>query len=137
VVLWHERDISHSSVERIIAPDATVLVDFILSRLTGLVTGLVVKPVKMIQNLLLTGGLYNSQEILLALCRAGLSRVDAYALVQSKAMAAASGQGDFRALIEADPNITKHLSPDDLQSIFSLHRFSRFTTEIFHRIGLK
>ncbi|MDR3135803.1 MAG: adenylosuccinate lyase [Deltaproteobacteria bacterium] len=136
VVLWHERDISHSSVERLIAPDATVLVDFMLHRLAGLVSGLVVKPDKMLQNLQLTGGLYNSQEILLALCSSGLSRVEAYSLVQSKALAAASGQGDFRKLIEADTAISGRLGSGELDSIFSHHRFSRFTTEIFERLGL-
>jgi adenylosuccinate lyase len=136
VVLWHERDISHSSVERLIAPDATVLVDFMLSRLTGLVSGLVVKPERMLKNLNLTGGLYNSQEILLALCRSGLSRVEAYALVQSKAMAAASGQGDFKALLMADPQIADRLKPGELESIFGPHRFGRHAAGIFKRIGL-
>jgi adenylosuccinate lyase len=136
VVLWHERDISHSSVERLIAPDATVLIDFMLHRLSSLISGLVVKPEKMLKNLHLTGGLYNSQEILLALCRSGLSRVEAYGLVQSKALAAASGQLDFRKLIEADSEITNRLKPGELETIFSLHRFSRFTTDIFNRLGL-
>jgi adenylosuccinate lyase len=136
VVLWHERDISHSSVERLIAPDATVLVDFMLGRLRGLIAGLVVKPEKMLQNLNLTGGLYNSQEILLALCRSGLSRVEAYALVQKKALTAASSQLDFRKLIESDPAIAERLSPQELDSIFSLHRFSRYTQEIFSRVEL-
>jgi adenylosuccinate lyase len=136
VVLWHERDISHSSVERLVAPDATVLLDFMLHRLTGLVAGLVVKPQKMLDNLALTGGLYNSQELLLALCRHGLSRVEAYALVQSRAMAAASGQGDFRELVEADAAIMDRLSPSELEAVFSPHRFSRWTREIFQRLGL-
>ncbi|MDR2301073.1 MAG: adenylosuccinate lyase [Deltaproteobacteria bacterium] len=136
VVLWHERDISHSSVERLIAPDATVLVDFMLSRLKGLISGLVVKPEKMLDNLRLTGGLYNSQEILLALCRSGLSRVAAYALVQNKAMAAANGEGDFKTLIQQDPAISERLSAEELESIFNPHRFSRHTSEIFRRVGL-
>jgi adenylosuccinate lyase len=136
VVLWHERDISHSSVERIIAPDVTTLIDFMLNRLTGLISGLAVKPTKMLSNLELTAGLYNSQEILLTLCRSGLSRAKAYALVQAKAMAAASGQGDFKELVEADPAIMDRLGPGGLEPIFSLHRFSRFTTDIFQRLDL-
>ncbi|MDR0621129.1 MAG: adenylosuccinate lyase, partial [Deltaproteobacteria bacterium] len=136
VVLWHERDISHSSVERLIAPDATVLVDFLLSRATGLIAGLTVKPERMLQNLALTGGLYNSQEILLALCRSGLSRVEAYALVQSRAMAAAAGQGDFRTLVEAEPKIAQRLAPGQLDEIFGLHRFGRHAQEIFARVGI-
>jgi adenylosuccinate lyase len=137
VVLWHERDISHSSVERIIAPDITVLLDFILSRLTSLVAGLVIRPDRMAENINLTGGLYHSQEIMLALCQSGLSRLQAYELVQKRAMEASDQKGDFRRLIETDPAITKSLSKEKLTEIFSGHRFSRYTQEIFDRLGLK
>jgi adenylosuccinate lyase len=136
VVLWHERDISHSSAERFIAPDATVLIDFMLVRLRGLVDGLVIKPEKMAQNLALTGGLYNSQEILLALCRSGLSRVKAYGLVQAVSMKAHEGGGSFRDLALADPEIGRRLSAEEIDRIFDPSRFSRHTQEIFKRLGL-
>ncbi|MDR0354459.1 MAG: adenylosuccinate lyase [Deltaproteobacteria bacterium] len=137
VVLWHERDISHSSAERIIAPDATVLLDFMLARAKGLVDGLVVKPERMQENLSLTKGLYNSQEILLALCRSGLSRVEAYALVQDKAMAAAAGRGDFKTLVAEDKEISGRLKPGELDEIFDGKRFSRHVSEIFKRLNLE
>jgi adenylosuccinate lyase len=136
VVLWHERDISHSSVERLIAPDATILTDFLLHRLSGLVANLFVKPERMLQNLEITGGLYNSQEILLSLCRSGLSRVEAYGLVQDKALTAANGKGDFRELLKSDKAVTSHLKNSEIDSIFKLTRFSRFTHEIFQRLGI-
>ena len=96
LVLWHESDISHYSVERLVAPDATILTDFILSRLKGLVEGLVVRPERMLENLRMTGGLYHSQEVMLRLIRSGLLRTEAYALVQRRALAAADGEGDFK-----------------------------------------
>jgi adenylosuccinate lyase len=136
VVLWHERDISHSSAERIIAPDATILVDFLICRLSYLVANMSVNPQRMMENLQITRGLYNSQEVMLSLCRAGLSRVEAYSLVQAKAMAAAKGEGDFRTLLEADPLITAHLKPSQLNSIFKLTRFNRYTHETFKRLGI-
>ncbi|MDR1657984.1 MAG: adenylosuccinate lyase [Deltaproteobacteria bacterium] len=136
VVLWHERDISHSSVERIIAPDATVLIDFILARLTSLISGLVVRPDRMLENINLTGGLYHSQEIMLSLCQSGLSRLEAYAAVQKRALEAADGGVDFRQLIESDPIISKRLTKAQLEAIFSGHRFSRWTMDIFKRLNL-
>jgi adenylosuccinate lyase len=136
VVLWHERDISHSSVERLIAPDATILIDFLLSRLSAVVANLLVKPERMLKNLEMTGGLYNSQEIMLSLCRSGLSRIEAYSLVQKKALAAANGEGDFRTLLESDKTITSHLKTSQINSIFKLKRFSRYTHEIFKRLGI-
>jgi adenylosuccinate lyase len=136
VVLWHERDISHSSVERLIAPDAFILVDFILSRLAGLVEGLVVRPDRMLANLALTGGLYHSQEIMLRLIASGLSRVEAYALVQKRALAAADGEGDFRSLVAADPEIASRVGPSELEEIFGGRRFHRWTGDILKRLGL-
>jgi adenylosuccinate lyase len=136
VVLWHERDISHSSVERIIAPDATILTDFILSRLAGLVEGLVVRPDRMLANLAITGGLYHSQEIMLRLVKAGLSRVEAYAVVQSRALAAADGEGAFKDLVAADQRVSELLGEGELDEIFEGRRFSRWTSEIFSRLGL-
>jgi adenylosuccinate lyase len=133
MVLWHERDISHSSVERLITPDATVLVDFMLSRLTSLVTNLVVKPEKMLQNLKMTGGLYNSQELLLNLCQKGLDRTQAYRIVQKQALAAASGLGDFKTLLLNDADLTAHLSKEEIEEAFKPDRFFRWTEEIFSR----
>ncbi|MDR1546668.1 MAG: adenylosuccinate lyase, partial [Deltaproteobacteria bacterium] len=134
VALWHERDISHSSVERLIAPDATILVDFLLARLTGLTAGLRVKPERMLENIGLTRGLCNSQEILLELCRAGLSRTEAYAPVQQAALAAAEGQGDFRELLKADPLVSSRLSAEQIDEVFKPERFSRWTEAVFQRV---
>jgi adenylosuccinate lyase len=134
VVLWHERDISHSSAERIIAPEATTLTDFILFRLNGLIKGLVVKPLAMAKNLAITKGLYNSQEILLALCQKGLTRTEAYGLVQRQALAAADGKGEFLDLALLDPEIARLLSPDELKAIFRPERFYRFAKAIFDRV---
>jgi adenylosuccinate lyase len=134
VVLWHERDISHSSAERIIAPEATGLTDFLLRRLTSLVAGLVVKKEVMAKNLTLTQGLYNSQEVLLALCQKGLSRTRAYALVQKQALRSAEGAGDFLALLLADPGVREHLSAEELTAIFEPNRFFRWTETIFERL---
>jgi adenylosuccinate lyase len=136
VVLWHERDISHSSAERVIAPDATGLTDFILYRLTKLINGLVIKSEAMDKNLNLTQGLYNSQEVTLTLCAKGLSRVEAYALVQKEALKAAEGQGNFFSLLLANPEIAKLLSKEELEEIFQPERFYRWTRDIFLRLGL-
>jgi adenylosuccinate lyase len=136
VVLWHERDISHSSVERLIAPDATTLLDFMLTRLTGLVERLVINPERMLANLAMTGGLYHSQEIMLRLARAGLTRTGAYALVQRRALEAADGGGDFKTLISADPEISKLISPEELDEIFEGRRFGRHAAAILERLGL-
>src|SRR5271169_917998 len=106
VALWHERDISHSSVERVIAPDATIALDFALARLTGLIDRLVVYPERMRENLESLGGLVDSQRVLLALTQAGMSREDAYAAVQRHAMAAWHGEGRFADLLKCDPKIT-------------------------------
>src|ERR1700753_1267745 len=103
VALWHERDISHSSVERVIAPHKTITLDFALARLTGLVDRLVVYPERMRQNAESLGGLVDSQRVLLALTQAGMTREDAYRAVQRNAMAAWDGQGKFSELLKQDP----------------------------------
>ena len=113
VVTWHERDISHSSVERFIAPDTTITLDFALSRLTGVVDKMIVDPERMRANLDSLGGLVNSQRILLALTQAGMSREDSYRLVQKHAMASWHGGGRFSDLLKADPEITRYLTPDN------------------------
>jgi len=134
VALWHERDISHSSVERMIAPDATVTLDFALARLTGVVEKLVVKPERMAANLALLGGLVHSQQVLLALTVAGVSREEAYSLVQRNAMRAHEGEGRFRDLVEADPDITARLSPEALADAFDEAAHMRHVDTIFARV---
>src|SRR5689334_17200509 len=111
VALWHERDISHSSVERVIAPDTTIALDFALARLTGLIDRLVVYPARMRQNLESLGGLVNSQRVLLALTQAGMPREEAYRTVQRNAMAAWDKCGRFSELLKADPEISRFLDP--------------------------
>src|SRR5262249_48053192 len=118
VTLWHERDISHSAVERVIAPDATIVLDFALARLTGIVEKLVVHPAAMRANLDRLGGLVHSQRVLLALTRAGMSREDAYRAVQRKAMQVWEKGGDFLALLSADNDVSRHLPAKHLAALF-------------------
>jgi adenylosuccinate lyase len=133
VALWHERDISHSSVERVILPDATILADFMLARATGLVRNLVVHPERMRANLDRTGELYCSEAVLLRLVRAGLPRQRAYELVQRCALAAHAGQGRFRALLAADPEISARLSGVELDAAFDLDHHLRHVDRILDR----
>src|SRR5579883_908552 len=118
VALWHERDISHSSVERYIGPDATITLDFALARMTGVIEKLVVYPDRMQKNLDATHGLVHSQRVLLALTQAGLSREDSYRLVQKNAMRAWNGEGNLLDLLKADPDVSKALGEDKLNSLF-------------------
>ncbi|MDR3038609.1 MAG: adenylosuccinate lyase, partial [Candidatus Adiutrix sp.] len=134
IPLWHERDISHSSVERIIAPDATSLVDYMLVRLKNLISGLVVHPERMARNLALTGGLYNSQELLLRLCDRGLSRMAAYAAIQGHALKAHQEGLDFKTLLLADPEITALIRPEEIETIFRPDRFLVSVGAIFERV---
>jgi len=134
VALWHERDISHSSVERVIAPDATIALDFALARLTGLVDRLVVYPERMRQNLEALGGLVESQRVLLALTQAGMSREDAYRAVQRNAMAAWDGKGRFSDLLKADPEITRFLDPQTIDGLFDLGYHLKHVETIFARV---
>jgi adenylosuccinate lyase len=134
VALWHERDISHSSVERVIGPDATVTLDFALARLAGIVAKLIVYPDNMRKNLGRLGGLVHSQRVLLALTQKGVSREAAYATVQRNAMKAWRGEGDFLALLAADPEVRKHLSQKELAANFDLDfHFAQIDT-IFRRV---
>src|ERR1700680_4204188 len=121
VALWHERDISHSSVERMIGPDATVTLDFALARLAGLVDKLVVYPQNMRKNLDRLGGLIHSQRVMLAFIQKGVAREEAYRLVQRNAMKAWSGEGDFGALLAADPEVRKHLGKAEIAASFDLN----------------
>lgn len=134
VALWHERDISHSSVERGICPDATITLDFALHRLAGLVEKLVVYPEAMRQNLDRTRGLVMSQRVLLALTQAGVSREDAYRLVQRNAMKVWEQGADFREELLADPEVTAALSPAEIETKFDLGYHTRHVDTIFARV---
>ena len=134
VALWHERDISHSSVERIIGPDATVTLDFALARLTGLVENLVVYPEAMQANLDKLGGLVNSQRVLLALTQAGLSREDAYALVQKHAMSVWRDGGQLLDSLKADAAVTAALSGAELEGLFDTAYHTKHVGTIFARV---
>jgi len=134
VPLWHERDISHSSVERLIAPDSTVLLDFMLARLTRLLKNLQVYPENMIKNLNLTRGLVFSQSLLLALIDKGLSRDAAYRLVQRPAMRVWQEGGEFAQRVKEDAEITGHLTLTEVEAIFELNRYFRHIDTIFARV---
>ena len=134
VALWHERDISHSSVERVIAPDATIALDFALARLTGLIDRLVVYPERMRQNLESLGGLVDSQRVLLALTQAGMSREDAYRAVQRSAMAAWDGKGRFSDLLKADQEITRYLDLQTIDGLFEAAHHLKHVDTVFARV---
>ncbi len=134
VALWHERDISHSSVERVIAPDATIALDFALSRLTQIIGKLVVYPANMKKNLDRLGGLIHSQRVLLALTQKGVSREDAYALVQRNAMPVWRGEGDFLGLLKQDKDVRKRLSEAELEELFDLGYHLKNVDFIFERV---
>jgi adenylosuccinate lyase len=134
VALWHERDISHSSVERGIAPDATVHLDFALRRLTGLIDRLIVYPQNMKKNLDRLGGLIHSQRVMLALTQKGMAREQAYAAVQRNAMPVWRGEGDFLKLLQADKDVTAKLSKADLAELFDLGYHTRHVDTIFKRV---
>ncbi|HEV8043367.1 MAG TPA: adenylosuccinate lyase [Bryobacteraceae bacterium] len=134
IALWHERDISHSSVERIILPDSTILVDYMLAKTDWLIAGLRVYPDRMLKNLGLTRGLVFSGQLLLDLAAAGMLREDAYKLVQSHAMKAWEDDQDFRAAIESDPQVTKMLTNPQLEESFSVSRQLANIDRIFDRL---
>jgi len=134
VALWHERDISHSSVERMIAPDATATLDFALARLATIIDKLVVYPATMLKNLERLGGLIHSQRVLIALTQKCVAREDAYAMVQRNAMRAWEGQGDFLTLLMADNDVRKHLSAAELKENFDLGYHFKHVDTIFERV---
>ena len=134
VALWHERDISHSSVERMIGPDATITLDFALTRMAGVVERLLIYPETMQKNLDRLGGLVHSQRVLLALTQAGLSREDAYRLVQRNAMPVWRGEGEFLPLLKADRDVTAALAPAELERLFDLGYHTRHVDTIFERV---
>jgi adenylosuccinate lyase len=134
VALWHERDISHSSAERMMGPDATVTLDFALMRLAGLIEKLLVYPANMQKNLDRLGGLVHSQRILLALTQKGASREDAYKYVQRNAMPVWRGEGDFQTLLKNDPDVKKHLSDAEIEERFDLGYHFKHVDTIFKRV---
>jgi adenylosuccinate lyase len=134
VVLWHERDISHSSVERMIGPDATGTLDFALTRLASIVDKLVVYPANMQKNLDLLGGLVHSQRVMIALTQKGMAREEAYAIVQRNAMKVWQGEGDFLSFLTADKDVRKHLSEAELKANFDLDHHLRHVDTIFERV---
>jgi adenylosuccinate lyase len=134
VALWHERDISHSSVERYIGPDATITLDFALARMTGVIDKLLVYPKRMQENLDKTHGLVHSQRVLLALTQAGLPREDSYRLVQKNAMRAWNGEGDLLDLLKADPEVSKALPATQLEAMFDLGYHLKQVDTIFARV---
>jgi len=134
VALWHERDISHSSVERGIGPDATVHLDFALRRLAGVIDKLVVYPENMTKNLNRLGGLIHSQRVMLALTQKGMSREASYAAVQRNAMPVWRGEGNFLDLLKADADVAAHLSASELEALFDLGYHTKHVDTIFARV---
>lgn len=134
VALWHERDISHSSAERVVLPDASIALDYMLQKATGLIDGLVVYPERMLENLRATRGLVFSGQLLLALTRSGASREDAYEWAQRNAMKVWDEGGDFQTLVAADPDIKAHLSSEEIERIFSLDTYLSNVDAIFERV---
>ena len=134
VVLWHERDISHSSVERGIAPDATVHLDFALHRLADVIENLTIYPDKLMRNLELLDGLHNSQRVLLALIEAGTSREDAYIIVQRNAMTTWAGKGNFLSSLKSDDDVKSRLSDEELEGLFDLDYHFKHVDYIFQKV---
>ncbi|SVD03602.1 uncharacterized protein METZ01_LOCUS356456, partial [marine metagenome] len=136
VALWHERDISHSSVERIIIPDSTTLMDYMLNKMIYLLENLYVYPDNMMKNINLTNGLIFSQEVLLALIKKGISREESYELVQKNAMQAWDKKISFKELLFKDNNIMKHLSKSEVDELFNLDKILININKIYKRIGI-
>jgi adenylosuccinate lyase len=134
VALWHERDISHSSVERVILPDSTILVDYLLAKTSALVEKMFVYPQRMLENLNMMKGLIFSGQFLLDLTEKGVSREDAYRWVQRNAMEVWQTREDFSTLISRDPDIRRYLSPREIASVFKVERYLKHVDEIFKRV---
>jgi adenylosuccinate lyase len=134
VALWHERDISHSSVERYIGPDATITLDFALMRMAGVVEKLIVYPKRMQENLDRTRGLVHSQRVLLALTQAGIGREESYRMVQRNAMRAWNGDGDLLSNLKGDADVVKALPPAQIESLFDLGYHLKHVDTIFRRV---
>ena len=136
VALWHERDISHSSAERIITPDTTVLIDYMLNRFGNIVKNLTVFPENMIRNMGSTFGLIFSQRVMLKLIEKGMTREEAYDLVQPKTAHSWDNQVDFKPLLEADEAVTSRLTQDEIDELFNPIYYTKRVDDIFDRIGL-
>jgi adenylosuccinate lyase len=134
VALWHERDISHSSAERVILPDASIATDYMLAKVASLLDGLVVYPARMLENLNATRGLVFSGQLLLALTNKGVSREDAYLWVQRNAMRVWDEGGDYRELVLADADLRIHLQPAEVARIFSYKHYLRNVADVFKRV---
>lgn len=134
IALWHERDISHSSVERIIIPDSTILIDYMLTRFTNLIDRLIVYPENMRRNMEISRGLFHSETVMLSLVDKGLTREEAYRIVQRNAMEAWKGKGEFRSLLKNDPDITRHLSEKEIDRCFDIGHMLRNIDYIFKRV---
>jgi adenylosuccinate lyase len=137
IALWHERDISHSSTERVILPDTCLVVDYALSIFTYVMKGLQVYPERMKENLEITQGLIFSQRVMLALIEKGLSREKAYKMVQRNSMKSWKERVSFLGLLLKDPDVSRHLTKSELKSIFDYRYFLRYTDEVFQRVGLE
>lgn len=136
VALWHERDISHSSVERVIMPDATITLDYMLHKFIGVIDGLAVYPDNMLSNLIKTGGLIFSQRVLLELMNKGLSRTKAYDIVQRLSMKSYESNLDFKGLLSKDREVSRYLDKKGLDKIFNLDYYLRNVDKIFRKVGL-
>jgi len=134
IALWHERDISHSSVERIVIPDSTILIDYMLARLTKILRGLNVYPDRMLENINKSFGLYNSQRVMLALIEKGMSRENAYQFVQKSAMESWSSKRDFKEIIKNDKEIKQYLSSNEITKLFNLSFYTKNVNYIFRRV---
>lgn len=134
IALWHERDISHSSVERIIIPDSTILIDYMLARLTRILGGLVVYPEKMLENINKSYGLYNSQRVMLSMIEKGMIRENAYQFVQRNAMESWSAKKDFKEILKEDKEIRKFLSSGEITKLFNLSYYTKNVNYIFRRV---
>jgi len=137
VALWHERDISHSSVERVIIPDSTILLDYVLDKTTKLIEKLVVNENKMLENIGITRGLIYSQHLLLELIKKGVTRVEAYDIVQQLSLKAIAEGKEFEAVVAASDQVKKHLKPEEIKNCFSLEYHLKRVDEVFGKIGLK
>ena len=137
IALWHERDISHSSVERIIIPDSTILLDYMLNKMIYLIDNLLVYPKNMIKNINKSGGLIFSQEVLLALINKGMTREDAYALVQKNAMEVWEEGLDFKKILLEDNSIHKYLSESEIKELFDMNKIKKNIYKVFDRLDLK
>ena len=136
VALWHERDISHSSAERLILPDSCMALDYILDLFTGIVRGMRVYPDRMLRNVESSHGLVFSQRVLLALIEKGASREEAYKVVQDHAMRAWDSGADFRELLRHDPEVTGRFQAQELEELFDYSYFTRYVNQVFQRLGL-